>query len=186
MLRIISGKFKGQYIRTEKKLSYRPITASLREAFFNFMNDKIRKCYFMDAFAGSGIIGIEALSRSAELVYFIEKNKIALSKIKENVKSIGGIENCFFLNMMVEKAISILEGKHSFDIIFLDPPFGYGNKKIEALIHKLIKKDLLLGDGFLAVRYEKYFGKIKIDIDHLRLIKEFKNSECYLDIYKFN
>jgi len=183
MLKIISGKFKGQYIRTEKKLSYRPITTSLREAFFNFMNDEIKECHFMDGFAGSGIIGIEALSRSAELVYFIEKNKIAISKIKENVESIGINENCFFLNMTVEKAISILEGRHSFHIIFLDPPFGYGHKKIEALINKLIIKDLLLKDGCLAVRYEKYYGKI--NIERLKLIKEFKNSECYLDIYKF-
>ncbi|OGF62249.1 MAG: hypothetical protein A2Y62_14085 [Candidatus Fischerbacteria bacterium RBG_13_37_8] len=106
MLKIIGGKWKGLYITTSKHISYRPITSSLRASFFNYLGDYIKECSFLDGFAGTGIIGFEALSRGARSCTFIENNKNAVLLLKRNIAALHASQDATVLPIKIEHVLS--------------------------------------------------------------------------------
>jgi 16S rRNA (guanine966-N2)-methyltransferase len=120
-LRIIGGKARGKRIRSVPGETTRPITDKVREALFNIIGQDIQGASFLDLFAGTGSVGIEALSRGAEYVSFVELNHKPLAIIRENLKSTG-----LELNAVVTHAdaFTLLERSiyHQFDYIFIAPP----------------------------------------------------------------
>ncbi len=129
-MRIITGKYKGRTIKMPKGI--RPTSNKVRKALFDILGD-IKGLSFLELFAGSGAVGIEALSQGAKEAVFVEKNKICLNRIKENL-SVMGLRPGRVMGLDVFKAIKQLhqEGK-KFDIIFLDPPYfrGLAKKNLE-------------------------------------------------------
>lgn len=183
MLKILGGTLKGFYIRTSHRISYRPITSTLRKAFFDYLNDFIKYKIFVDAFAGTGIVGFEALSRGASFITFIDSNKEAISLINKNIKALN-ITSSLILPYKIEFVISKNMLPSAIDIIFLDPPYRYPKSKLENLLNRILNSNILNKNALLAVRYEKYTGKLNYNTKSLELIKEFTISEAYLDIYK--
>ncbi len=128
-LRIIAGKFKARKcIFPDQIEGLRPTQDRVRETLFNWLMGSIIDAKCLDAFAGSGALGLEALSRGAKSCYFVEKNKHAIYTLKEN---------CLRLNINNAKitqadALSILASDVNYDLIFLDPPFA-GNMLETAL-----------------------------------------------------
>lgn len=123
-LRIIAGKFKGRTLKAPKGKSTRPTQGMLREAVFNICQNEIHGARFLDLFAGSGAVGLEALSRGAVFAAFVEQNKLALRSIKENGEMLGVISEMQILPLSFEKALLFFKKQGTqFDLIYIDPPY---------------------------------------------------------------
>lgn len=125
-LRIISGKYKGRFINVPKSDQVRPTTDRVRETLFNILNNKIDfdGLNVLDLYAGSGSLGIEALSRGALEVYFIEKNFSFYNNLKANINSLNITSGVKILN--IEAAAFIKKDfPVKFDLLFADPPYKY-------------------------------------------------------------
>ncbi|MFH1577556.1 MAG: RsmD family RNA methyltransferase [Candidatus Omnitrophota bacterium] len=134
-MRIISGRFKGRIIGFPKGI--RPTQDKVREALFNILGD-ISGLSFLDLYAGSGSVGLEAISRGARRVVFVEKHRECLVKIKQNLATVGlslkrcpGLPNMLEYRVIGRDAAKALEQLHvrqveKFEIVFLDPPYDKG------------------------------------------------------------
>ena len=122
-VRIIAGKFRGRKITFPNVESIRPTTDRLRETTFNWLQPYLENASCLDAFAGSGILGFESLSRHAKSVTFIDQLKINMESILANAKKLSIDSN---INMYCQDFFSLDLETSSFDIIFLDPPYHQG------------------------------------------------------------
>ena len=120
-MKVIGGQFKTQKIYSLKTI--RPTTAALKEALFNICRKQIKNALFLDIFAGSGAVGIEALSRGAQYVVFIEKTKKGCQVINKNLEKLK-LKN--FSKIICKDMFLALEHlNQKFDIIYIDPPYEY-------------------------------------------------------------
>ncbi len=129
-MRIIAGQFGSRKLKSVPGLAVRPTPDRLRESLFSILASRIDGATFIDAYAGSGAIGIEALSRGAKRVIFIERNKLALAVIRENLASLR-IED--HVTVLPGRAAVLLREQHA-DITFLDPPYEQVEEYREALL----------------------------------------------------
>lgn len=148
-MRIIAGSRRSLPLKTIPGLSTRPTTDKTKETLFNCMQAEIYGCYFLDLFAGSGQIGLEAMSRGAEYAVFIEKDKKAAACIEDNILFTKFEKETKLINKDVLYALSELEGRYRFDIIFMDPPYNHDLEK-EVLI-RLKDSSLLKEDGMIVI-----------------------------------
>ncbi len=118
-MRVIAGRFRSRALKSVPGLNVRPTPDRLREALFNVLAPRIAGATFIDAYAGSGSVGIEALSRGATRVILIEKNPEALSVIRENARTLG-IEN---EATILRGSAAVLLPTQTADIVFIDPPY---------------------------------------------------------------
>lgn len=118
-MRVISGEFRSRLLKSVPGLEVRPTPDRLRESLFNILAPALPGSVFLDAYAGSGAVGIEALSRGAALVIFIEKSKEASAVIEANLKLINAKERAMLLRGSVRKRLA----SSLADIVFLDPPY---------------------------------------------------------------
>ncbi len=125
-MKIIGGDAKGRRILSPGKSLHRPTSNLVKEALFNIL-PPLKGKTFLDAFAGTGSIGIEALSRGAAFVVFIEKDEMLSRFINKNVLKCGFDDRCEILSMTAEKALTVLQKKErSFDVLFADPSYERG------------------------------------------------------------
>ena len=164
-MKIISGKYKGRVLKGYTLKGTRPTMDRVKESLFATINEYIDNSVCLDLFAGSGALGIEALSRGAFEVIFVDKEYMACKTIKSNLDMLGS-NNTVVLNMDYLKALERIYPKR-FDIIFLDPPYktDYLNKsltKIEEL--NLIKDNsivILESDDLEKLEFSSYYEEIK-------------------------
>jgi 16S rRNA (guanine966-N2)-methyltransferase len=123
-MRVIGGEFRSRRIKTLPGLETRPTPDRLRETLFNVLAPVIADAVFLDAYAGSGAVGIEALSRGASRAIFVEKNRAAVEVIRENLSELGLEKRA---EVFTGKTVTVLE-RVAADVIFLDPPY---EKEIE-------------------------------------------------------
>lgn len=123
-MRVIAGSARRTPLKTLKGTDIRPTTDKIKETLFNMLQFELAGCFFLDLFAGSGGIGIEALSRGAAEAIFVDKNPKATKLIWENLQAARVGERAVVMNCDAIMALRRLEGKHFFDYIFLDPPYG--------------------------------------------------------------
>ncbi len=128
-MRVIAGEFRSRKLKTLAGLDTRPTPDRLRETLFNILAPKIDGITFLDAYAGTGAVGIEALSRGAAHAIFVEKNRAAVEVMRDNLAALG-IENR--AEVFTGKAAAVLE-RLSADIVFLDPPYDFEREYAEAL-----------------------------------------------------
>ncbi|HEX8551194.1 MAG TPA: 16S rRNA (guanine(966)-N(2))-methyltransferase RsmD [Abditibacteriaceae bacterium] len=123
-MRIIGGEARGRSFKTREGNGTRPTDSRAREALFNMMSARVPEARFLDLYAGSGGVGLEALSRGAQSCIFVEQNAHAAGCIKDNVRTLGFSERAQVWTANVSSSVARLEkaGTH-FDIIFIDPPF---------------------------------------------------------------
>lgn len=120
-MRIIAGKFKGKKLKSLKGLKTRPTLDRVKESLFNIIQFEIEDKTVLDLFAGTGQLGIEALSRGAKFTDFIEADKNTFKILQENLK---GLENCRAHNLDCKVFLKNLQNSIKYDIIFIDPPYG--------------------------------------------------------------
>lgn len=147
-MRIIAGKFKGRSLITMKDQSIRPTTDRVKESIFNLIQGYVEDAKVLDLFAGSGALGIEALSRGAESVTFADRSNDSIETVNTNLKKVSGKINIIRKDFL--STIDYLSArKEKFDIIFLDPPYKQGLDK--AAIDKIDEAGILAEDGIIVV-----------------------------------
>ncbi|NLO89296.1 MAG: 16S rRNA (guanine(966)-N(2))-methyltransferase RsmD [Clostridia bacterium] len=142
-MRIISGKHRGRRLKTPKNAKIRPTSDRVREAIFNILGEKICSSRVLDLFCGTGALGIEALSRGASHVVFVDKDRASIELVEANLELIGESEKALIFKSDVLKVFSRLAAeKMLFDVVFVDPPY-------KEQFHKALLKELASG-GLLA------------------------------------
>ncbi len=150
-MRVISGKLKGKKLFSIRGLSLRPTSDRVRESIFDILQGQIAGGKVLDLFAGTGALGIEALSRGADSAVFVEKSSHSLGALQRNLAECRLQEFSSVLSKEVTDGIRFLEGRGEiFDLIFLDPPYGKGltRKALESLAQSLIvtRKTLMVAE----------------------------------------
>ena len=118
-MRVIAGRFRSRRLKSVPGLDVRPTPDRLREALFNVLAPRLPGTIFLDAYAGSGAVGIEALSRDAKHAIFIERSAKALQVLRENLNSLGIGDEA----TVVRGSAAVLLHNHPCDIAFIDPPY---------------------------------------------------------------
>ena len=119
-MRIIAGEFRSRRLKSLPGDATRPTSDRLRETIFDILQTRIEGAVFVDAYAGTGAVGIEALSRGARHVFFLEKNRAALEAIRQNLASLRAERRA---TVCPGAALLTLERCRTADIVFLDPPY---------------------------------------------------------------
>ena len=165
--RIIAGKAKGMRLKTLPGKITRPITDRVKEALFNICGADIFGATFLDMFGGSGSVGIEALSRGADYVEFIELNTKAYAILKENLSKSGFTNNARIIKGDAFKLVG-QETRHPFDYIFIAPP-QYHGMWITALELVDRQPDVITENGWVIVQIDP----IEDEPVNLKNLKEF-------------
>ena len=168
-MRVIAGEFRSRRLKSLPGLETRPTPDRLRETLFNVLATQIDDCVFMDLYAGTGAVGIEALSRGARRCIFIEKNRAAVEVIRENVAALGLQSRA---EVFTGKAATVLERARA-DIAFLDPPYEL-SKEYTASMLALDQSETALAIVQHASRFalEEAYGKL----ERYRTLKQGDNS----------
>src|SRR3990172_672904 len=150
-MRIIGGDAKGRSLRVPVRTKVRPTSDSVKEALFNILSS-VKGKTFLDVFAGSGNIGIEALSRGASWAVFIENNRALSQFIKKNLLQCRVDGRYEIMDMEVKKALQILQkNRAQFDIIFADPPYEEG--RVEETLCYFANGKLFSEDSLLIIQH---------------------------------
>ena len=170
-MRVIAGTAKGRRLYAPKGMETRPITAKIKEALFSIWQDRIPGADFLDFFAGSGSIGIEALSRGADHVTFVDKSRKAVETLMKNLELCGFRSGYNIYQDDVFRRIGWFEKNEvMFDIIYLDPPFTE-EKIFHSVIQCLSNAKLLKRNGILVIRTRKEL-EIPDRIEQLKKMKQ--------------
>lgn len=169
-IRITSGKFRGRGIKSPQKKFVHPMGSREKLALFNMISDRLPESKVLDAYAGSGALGIEAFSRGAKYVVFVEKNPQVAETIKANLESLEILNSASVINANVGKFLS----DQKFDIVIADPPYDNFNATEIIQLANSIKDG-----GILVLSHPGEAPKI----DGLKLIKTNKYARAHLSIY---
>ena len=132
-MRVIAGSARRTPLKTLEGMNTRPTQDRIKETLFNMLQYDLADCAFLDLFAGSGGIGIEALSRGAGQAVFVEQNEAAVQIVRENLKITKLEDRAVVMHSDALTALKRLEGKYRFDIIFMDPPYDHEKQMLEYL-----------------------------------------------------
>ena len=157
-MRVIGGEFRSRVIKSVPGLEVRPTPDRLREALFNVLAPRIAGAVFADIYAGTGAVGIEALSRGASRAIFAENNRAAIGVLRENLKSLG-LEGR--ADVRQGKATALI-GRISADIVFLDPPYDLHSEYATALA-KLgeVSPGLVIAQHDARLKLEQAYGALR-------------------------
>ncbi|MBS1960104.1 MAG: 16S rRNA (guanine(966)-N(2))-methyltransferase RsmD [Bdellovibrionales bacterium] len=149
MLKITSGVHRGRLIQSLPGTSTRPTTERLRQAWLNSLQMSLPDARVLDLFSGSGALGLEALSRGAAEVVFVEENPKAVKVILDNAKLLGLTEQVKVIARKVEQVLPLLSQEPPFDFVFMDPPYDQSYEP--KLLGEWPWSELLIDGGRLCV-----------------------------------
>ena len=152
-IRIIGGKWKGKKIHFELNDDLRPTPDRAKETLFNWLGQDLNEMYCLDLFSGTGALGLEALSRGAKKVTFVEQNKEYLKKIKKVYIGMTEKEDCDFFCAECLDWVKNNNSQTKYDLIFIDPPFN--KNLIDDLLATILRKELLSKNGRIYFEFEK-------------------------------
>ncbi|MFI5332025.1 MAG: 16S rRNA (guanine(966)-N(2))-methyltransferase RsmD [Desulfobaccales bacterium] len=152
-MRIIAGALKGRVLSPVKGRT-RPTAARVREAIFNILGTAVAEARVLDLFAGTGALGIEALSRGAAAAVFVEDHPEALKGLRRNLETLGLAARSQVLPLPVAAALRQLSARREpFDLVFLDPP--YGGDVAQATLMALAASRLLLPQAWVVAEHSR-------------------------------
>lgn len=181
-MRIIAGKARRLPLQTLPGKDTRPTTDRIKETLFNMLAPELDNAYFLDLFAGSGQIGLEAVSRGSAYCVFVEQNKKACEVILANMKFTKMDNQCRLMQTDCLNALRQMEGNYRFDLIFMDPPYEQ-NLETEVLMY-LAKSSLLKEHTTIVVEADlhtdfSYVKDMGYQIEKEKLYKTNKHVFLY-------
>jgi 16S rRNA (guanine966-N2)-methyltransferase len=181
-MRIIGGNARGRRLCFPSGSKQRPTSDFLRESLFNLLGSLEGKT-FLDLFAGSGSVGLEAVSRGAQCVYFVEKDYRLAEVIKKNINACSFATKCFVITKDVETGLSDIFKKNKMDIVFADPPY---NKNMVGTTISLLNKYQVSKDDILIVIQHSIKENIAESIlEKIHLVDQRKYGENNLTFFKW-
>jgi 16S rRNA (guanine966-N2)-methyltransferase len=173
-MRVIGGEFRSRRLKSLPGLNTRPTPDRLRETLFNILVPGIADRVFLDLYAGTGAVGIEALSRGARRAIFIEKNRVAVDVIRENLAALKLESRA---EVFTSKAATVLERVRA-DIAFLDPPYEM-SKEYEVAMVALDRS----GTPFVILQHSARFAPLET-YGNLRRYRQVKQGDNCLGFYQ--
>jgi len=182
-MRVIAGKYRSRPLRSLHGLDLRPTSDRLRETLFNVLAPMVEDSVWLDLYAGTGAVGIEALSRGAQMVYFVESSRKAAALIRENLRSLS-IESSFqLLEREVDLALRTFDSQAvSCDVCFLDPPYRMQHEYAKTL-NFLSDSPLLKPSSIVTAEHEKHFDPGE-KVGRLERYRELKQGDAVLSFYR--
>lgn len=182
-MKVISGILKGRKIDGYTIDGTRPTMDRVKESVFGTIQNNLKESLVLDLFAGSGQLGIEAISNGAKKCYFIDNSTDAIKTINNNIINLSITDKSVVLLSDWKKALNDF-GKRllKFDIIFIDPPYKYD--VYEKIINKVIELDLLNKDGYLVLEHS--IINLNDTYSDISLYKEKQFGSKFISIYKKN
>jgi 16S rRNA (guanine(966)-N(2))-methyltransferase RsmD len=187
-MRVIAGKFRSRSLKSLKGLALRPTSDRLRETLFNVLADRVPNARFVDAFAGTGAVGIEALSRGAREVIFIENHVPAVALIRKNLQALG------IQSLASVLALDALRGLQRMaanppapsslvDIVYLDPPYAAAQDYRRVLT--FLGAAPFLGEGSLVIAEHRSSVELPETFRNLWRVRVLRQGDATLSFYRF-
>ncbi len=147
-MRVIAGTARSLPLKAVPGKGTRPTTDRIKETLFNMIAPRIPDCRFLDLFAGSGGIGIEALSRGASLAVFVEQDRAALQVIRQNLHFTHLEDRAKVLCQEAVRAVSSMKVEDTFDVVFMDPPY---DRELERRILEALRSSSIIDENTLII-----------------------------------
>ena len=148
-MRVIAGAFKGRRLQSPRWTGLRPTSDRLREALFDVLGERVAGATVLDGFAGTGALGLEALSRGAAAVVFVERDRRAAALIAANLEHCGAAARATIVTGPLPATLQRAVTKEPFDLILLDPPYAYPEAALGAILSAAARR--LAPDGLLVL-----------------------------------
>jgi len=184
-MRVIGGKAKGRKLRYPKLPSskrLRPLTGQVKEALFNILAAEIPDSSFLDLFAGTGSVGIEALSRGARIAFFVEHDRKVAQTLRQNIELTGFSDRAEIYCLDVMKALKVIDrGGGRFNVIFIGAP--YGSPLLEESLKEIARINIIDEDGLVIAEH----GSRDSILDSYGKLTRFRDSrygDTVLSFYK--
>lgn len=182
-MRIISGERKGMALKAVNGMTTRPTTDKVKESLFNIIGPYFSGGTVLDLFAGSGGLGLEALSRGMEHGIFIEKDSRAFQNLKENISKCR-YENCteVYRNDALRAIKLLIKNKVQADLIFLDPP--YKKQQYYNMVEDIVANQMIHEDGIIVCEHDREVDLPAVFLDFHK-VREEEYGSTIISIYRF-
>ncbi|MCM3315710.1 16S rRNA (guanine(966)-N(2))-methyltransferase RsmD [Rummeliibacillus stabekisii] len=182
-MRIISGERKGMALKAVNGMTTRPTTDKVKESLFNIIGPYFSGGTVLDLFAGSGGLGLEALSRGMEHGIFIEKDSRAFQNLKENISKCR-YENCteVYRNDALRAIKLLIKNKVQADLIFLDPP--YKKQQYYNMVEDIVANQMIHEDGTIVCEHDREVDLPAVFLDFHK-VREEEYGSTIISIYRF-
>ncbi len=186
-MRVIAGIYRSRILKSLKGLALRPTSDRLRETLFNVLAPNIAGSRFVDLFAGTGAIGIEALSRGAAEVIFIENHAPAVNLIRRNFESLGINTGATVLTVDALRGLAMLASRKQpsaggYDYVFLDPPYAAA-EDYSRVLEFLGSTELIAPGGIVIAEHRRNFD-LPEELGALRRFRVLKQGDAALSFYR--
>ena len=180
-MRVIAGSHRGRRLSGPQGIALRPTSDKVREALFSILGTQVSGCRFLDLYAGTGAVGIEALSRGASTVTFVESDQNAVQLLRRNLQACQLLDRA---QVRVGQTAAFLEREDwwrgPYDILFADPPYA-ALEELEILIHAW--RPGLLSEHATVIIEQDSRGKLPASIDHATLVRRYVYGDTALCLY---
>ena len=182
-MRVIAGRYRSRTLRSLKGQALRPTSDRLRETLFNIIRPSLEGAIFIDLYAGTGAVGIEALSRGARSAIFVEQHAPAAALIRRNLKSLEIGSEAEILGMDVLRGLSRLETRHAHaEFIFLDPPYAAATE-YERVLEYLGESSLVSPAGWVIAEHLRKYS-LPNRAGKLECVRGVEQGDAALSFYK--
>lgn len=175
-MRVITGSARGRKLQSPRGSDVRPTTDTVKESVFSIIQFEVEGCRFLDAFAGSGQMGLEALSRGAQKAYFIDSSRSSMGVIKKNIEICSFASECA-VTVQRDTLGFLSSTSERFDIAFLDPPYGTG------LLQKAMELCAGITDKYMICEHPSD-EKLPENVREFSLKKNYKYGSITVSVYK--
>jgi 16S rRNA (guanine966-N2)-methyltransferase len=181
-MRVIAGKYRSRKLKGPGKLRLRPTSDRLRETLFNVLGPSVEDSLFVDLYAGTGAIGIEAISRGARETIFIESHAAATRLVRQNLDALGICSGVEVMEADVVKGLKNLAARHLLaDFIFLDPPYE-GEEHLRAL--EFLDASHLVAPYGLVIFEHHHSMELPERFDRLECTRLLEQGDAALSFYR--
>jgi len=185
-MRIIAGTYRSRILKSLKGMALRPTSDYMREALFNVLGQAVEGSRFLDIFAGTGAIGMEALSRGAAEAVFIENHGPAVTLIRKNLESLGIRTGATVLALDAAKALDKLQARHKpqdigFDFVYVDPPYA-ATEQYDRILH-LLGEAVFLSPGAKVIAEHRRTSDLAEHFGALRPYRVLRQGDAALSFY---
>jgi 16S rRNA (guanine966-N2)-methyltransferase len=182
-MRVIAGKYRSRTLRSLKGQALRPTSDRLRETLFNILGPSVEGAIFVDLYAGTGAVGIEALSRGARGAIFVEQHLPAASLIRRNLESLGIVSQAEILSVDVMRGLARLQARRAHaQFIFLDPPYA-ADQEYEDVLELLGEAALVAPSGRVIAEHLRK-RTLPERVGELELARVVEQGDAALSFYR--